>query len=106
MSDAAPSNEEKFLAALKRLEADPQPVSVEMAKSSLWLMLSAVQLACRHPAAKTSKTLQAAKSIASSIMRDISANDADLRMLAEMGWEEQFDEVKPSQSSAETGQEA
>ena len=85
------SDDLKFQAAIARLADDKQPILCEIGKFELWCLLSAVQLACRHPkfnGPSRSIIEQAARQLGGAI----TANDNDLRVLFEMGWHNKFDE--------------
>ncbi len=83
--------DQKFLQAIERLCKDKQPVQVEMSKHELWCILSTIQLACRHPHFD-GPTRKIVEQIARQLGKVIVANDTDLRMLFEMGWQSKFDE--------------
>lgn len=88
--------DQKFLDAVERLFKDEQPVQLEMTKQQVWCMLTAVQLACRHPYFN-GPTRQIVEEVSRKIGDALSANDPDLKMLFAMGWDKQFDEVRHEQ---------
>lgn len=79
-------------AALQRLAADPQPIQLTMSKADAFTIIGTIQLASRHPAALTSPAIQTAIGITRQMINAIAANDNDLKMLCNMGFERQFDE--------------
>jgi predicted fused transcriptional regulator/phosphomethylpyrimidine kinase len=83
---------DRLKAALVRLHTDPQPVQIEMSKADVFALIGTVQLAGRHPNAKDSPSIQASLGLARQLIDAIAANDPDLRMLCNMGFEKQFDE--------------
>lgn len=85
-------SDQKFILALERLFNDQQRVQADMSKGELWSLLSAVQLACRHPRF-TGPTREIVERAARQLGAVLVANDQDLRMLFEMGWNPQFDDV-------------
>jgi len=87
------STPEKFKAAMARLEKDPQRVQISIEKINLWVLLSVIQLASRHPHAAKSPAIQSAVVFAREAYAALTANDPDLAMLAAMGWEKTYDEV-------------
>jgi hypothetical protein len=82
---------EKFVAAVTRLFEDPQPLHLEMEKMTAWHILSTIQLACRHPEFKGA-TRDQVEHFARQLGEALTANDPDLRLLFNMGWEENLDE--------------
>lgn len=84
---------EIFTAAIRRLYDDKQPIQVECDKQTMFCVISTIQLACRHPNFN-GQTRRVVEDWARQIGDAMTANDADLRMLYEMGWHKQFDEVK------------
>lgn len=84
-------DQQKFIDALLRLSQDKQRVEINVGKYELWCLLTAIQLACRHP-----KFIGPTREVVEPLARDfgnaIAANDSDLRMLFEMGWNPEFDE--------------
>lgn len=84
------TEKERFLAAIGRLARDPQPVHIELSKFDLWCLLSAVQLACRHPSF-TGPSRQVVEGTARTIGDALTANDLDLRLCFAAGWESSFD---------------
>lgn len=84
-------NKGKMLEALKRLGEDPQAVQVQVSKFQLWCLLSAVQLACRHPK-YTGPSRPIVEQTARAMAEPLLANDPELRLLWEMGWQKRFDE--------------
>lgn len=87
--------DERFIKAMERLFTDQQPVEVTMSKHQLWCLITAVQLACRHPHFN-GPTRDIVEKTAKDMAAPIVANDNDLKMLLEMGWNPQFDEVRKS----------
>lgn len=81
----------QFTRAIDRLMSDQQPLTVQMSRFQAWCLVGAVQLATRHPQF-TGLTRLIAESVAREISAALSANDTDLRQLALMGWQQQFDE--------------
>lgn len=84
-------DQQKFLAAITRLFEDQQPLHIETSKQQMWCLLTAVQLACRHPKFN-GPTRKIVEPLARQIGVALVANDTDLKMLFEMGWREEFDE--------------
>jgi len=85
--------ENKVQDALLELFKDPQPIEWRLTKSMAWQLMSAIQLACRHPGFKGS-VRDTTESMARHLQDALCANDNDLRQLAEMGWHQQFDDVQ------------
>lgn len=83
-------NSNQFLASMERLSADPQAVRLDIPKVLAFQLISVVQLACRHPGFD-GPTRANVEPLMRDLGRAISANDPDLRMLIEMGWQKQFD---------------
>lgn len=84
-------DQSKFTAAMERLFKDPQPVQIQISKQELWCFLCAIQLACRHPRFN-GPTRKITEATARQLGAVLIANDPDLKMLFEMGWQEQFDD--------------
>lgn len=84
--------QDKFKAALAALQQDKQPLRLEMSKFDAWILMSTLQLACRHPQFN-GPTRKIAEEIARQIQGAVADSDS-LKMLAEMGWHQQFDEPK------------
>lgn len=84
------AQDERFLAALKRMAMDPQPVQIELRKTDLWCLLATVQMACRNPNFQ-GPTRVLVERLARRLAQPLTANDADLRLLFAAGWQETFD---------------
>lgn len=82
----------KILDAIARLFQDKQPVQVEMTKMQLWQIICTIQLACRHPHFQGPTRVEV-EGFARQMGNILSANDRDLKMLLEMGWDPKYDEV-------------
>lgn len=85
--------QEKFVAAVERLFKDEQPVELTISKQQLWCLITAVQLACRHPLF-TGPTRKIVDEVVNKIAAPLVANDPDLRLLYQMGCDPRFDEKR------------
>lgn len=83
-------DEKDGLAALARLQADPQTVAVEMSKVEAFMLLGQLQLALRHPHNRGPSS-DVARGVARSIQEALSRGDPVLARLAEMGWDPAHD---------------
>ena len=81
------------MAALGRLAADPQRLTIEISKYDLWILLGTIQLACRHPQF-IGPTRFASENLCRLLGEVLTNNDPDLRLLFAMGWEKNFDEPR------------
>jgi hypothetical protein len=86
-------NQDKFNQALTRVFQDEQPVQVTMSKRTAFCIIPTIQLACRHPKF-CGPTRDVVEDIARKLGDSLSANDPDLKMLVEMGWNPLYDEEK------------
>lgn len=89
--------------ALSRLNADPQPVHLEISKLDAFFLIAQVQLACRHPG-NNGPTRARIECIMRDLGKALAIHDADLRNLIELGWRPDADrpagpETKPSSNS-------
>jgi len=83
-----------------------EPVQLVSNKLQLWAVICAVQLASRHPAIAGSPTLKIAVEWAREVGAALTSTDNDLRLLMEMGWEKQFDELQPAKWVSEHNEQA
>jgi hypothetical protein len=81
--------EERFLAEFTSAAQSQTPIAFEAAWMDWWLLLCAVQLACRHPGFY-GPTRKGAEGLARQMFEKLAPEGA-LRRLAEMGWRPEFD---------------
>ena len=83
-------NEAKAKAALERLFRDAQPVTASFSKADLWILLSTVQLALRHPkyVGTSAKVVHA---LADQLAAPLIEHDPDLAALWARGKNPHFD---------------
>ena len=74
-----------FLEELKALREDDSPLVLTVTRWHLWCLLSAVQLASRHPQGRESEIIQTAMAIARDCQAE-AAPTAVLASIAEQGW--------------------
>jgi hypothetical protein len=80
----------KLAATFQRFPAN-DTMQVCSTQLQFWSVVCAIQLASRHPSAIASPSLQIAIQWAREVGAALSANDADLRLLMNMGWEQTCD---------------
>jgi hypothetical protein len=80
----------EFMRELAALRDDETPLYMEVTRWQLWCLMSAVQLASRHPQGRESEIIQTAMAIAREI-QPMAAPSAVLAQIAEQGWHEQHD---------------
>lgn len=78
-------NETKHIAALEKLFSDHQPVQLMLSKQTLWEIIAAVQLACRHPQF-TGPVRDRIEENVRAIGAALIADHPDLEWLLEYGW--------------------
>jgi hypothetical protein len=89
-TDDIPSD---FMRDFEALVADEHPVEIISTRYRLWCLMSAVQLASRHPKAMQSLPMQTAVEMARAIQAQLSTTPA-LARIAEQGWDQTFDEIE------------
>jgi hypothetical protein len=85
-----PDNIDLFARGLERAQQQGNIV-VDLDVQTAVVLIGALQLACRHPAAKSSPTLRSAAEIARALQSLLAARDEELGRLLERGWHEVFD---------------
>jgi hypothetical protein len=84
-----------FVRELEALVTDDTPVAVQSTRWRLWCLMSAVQLASRHPTAMQSAPMQVAVTMARTIQHLVATTPA-LARVAEQGWDQTFDSERES----------
>lgn len=77
--------------AVFRYCSDPKPAVLKITRLQLYSLVSTVQLACRHPQF-LGPTREIVEEWARFVGGQISANDPQLRLAIEMGWQPAFDD--------------
>ena len=81
---------EDFARELKAMYEDPTILPVESSRWRLWCLMSAVQLASRHPEAIQTVPIQVAVEMALRIQEMVATTPA-LKRVAEQGWNQTLD---------------
>jgi hypothetical protein len=92
MTDPAPIVDNKFREAVLKLTQIKEPMRFEIDAFSWWGIISAIQLACRHPGFKGPGRVRV-ESLARKVGEILTANDPDLKLLHELGWQKNFPET-------------
>jgi hypothetical protein len=87
MSEEIPAD---FMYELEALVADDTPVEIVSTRWRLWCLMSAVQLASRHPYAMQTAPMQVAVAMARAIQGMVATTPA-LARIAEQGWDAAHD---------------
>jgi hypothetical protein len=86
-----PPVDNKFKEAMLRLQQIKEPMRFEIDAFSWFGIVSAIQLACRHPHFK-GPGRELVESIARKVGVILTDNDPDLRLLLALGWQNNFPE--------------
>jgi hypothetical protein len=87
-----------FLRDFEALCTDNAPVEIVSTRYRLWCLMSAVQLASRHPGAMQTKPLQTAVEMARAIQGIVATTPA-LARIAEQGWDQAYDQEREGRES-------
>jgi hypothetical protein len=89
------TDEEVLAAACERLAAHG-PVRLDLGVAECVTLIAVIQLASRHPAARSSPSIQEAVAIARQIQDGMAAREPDIGRLLERGWHSVFDVERPA----------
>ncbi len=82
----------RFVEEYAKLVERTEGVVVQLSSLEAWSVLSAVQLASRHPLAQEGPTIAIAKLVALKLQERVAKSGA-LKVIAERGWDPRYDEV-------------
>ncbi|GEM_PF-2522008 len=83
-------SEEQFLEEAKKIMQDDAPMPMVSTVRDLWLVISGVQVACRHPQ-MSSYVLNNLQRITQEWIDSIAEHHPDAKELMEMGWQTEHD---------------
>jgi hypothetical protein len=90
----SPPFRQRAIQALERLFNDPASLLLELSPGELFCLIAAAQLACRHPhfrGVTRQMAEETARGLAGALLAH-AAQDPDLALLLEQGWNSAFDE--------------
>lgn len=92
MKEFTEAQQQRFLAALKRLALSHPPIRLELDAFSAWTLLSTLQLALRHPQLGRMAAAETIRSAVGKLKEACCTLEPDLRELADAGDDPQFDQ--------------